>query len=539
MNHTPASNSSAPSGGTASGTAALELLGVTKRFGPVVACSDVSLLVRAGEIHGLLGENGAGKSTLMKVLTGLFPPDSGEIRLSGQRVIVRSPHEAARLGIAMVHQHFSLIPQLMVWENFLLGERGSVNPGDARRRISSIGERYGLDVDPNAFVGDLTAGQRQRVEIVKCFRSDPRVIVLDEPTSVLTQAESIVLFDVLRRVVAEQQRAVVLISHKLDEIERATDVVTVMRRGEVVHHGATKDTDPAGLARHMVGRPVALGGERLALGATETVDRIGGNVERPRSVRGPGELALDLRKITVGAPNRAQPLLDELSLTVTAGSILGLAGVEGNGQLQLGSVLAGTQTIDSGSVFVNGTRVDLRRPGALARSGVAIITEDRHHDGCALDLSVEQNLNVFNLGEVSVRGVLDPAATRLRAERLIEEFSIICPSPDTPMGALSGGNQQRVVLARELSRNPKILVAAQPTRGLDVGAVEFMLDQLRQAADCGMAVLLISTELEEVLGLSDRVAVISRGRIVGEMARDEVELDEIAMLLGGSQRSSS
>ncbi len=516
----------------------LQLLGVTKRFGPVVACDDVSLTVEPGQIHGLLGENGAGKSTLMKVLTGLYPPDAGEIQVRGDAVRIRSPLEAARLGIAMVHQHFSLIPRLTVWENFLLGERGRVRPGDARRRIAEVGDHYGLNVDPDAVVGDLTAGQRQRVEIVKCFRSDPHIIVLDEPTSVLTQAESVVLFDVLRRVVAEEQRAVVLISHKLDEIERATDVVTVMRRGRVVHHGATADTDPPELARHMVGRPVALGNERLALGATETAIELGADADAEQHHEEAGQPVLELRDVTVRAPGRDQPILDRLSLQLYPGTILGLAGVEGNGQLTLGSILAGIQPVDAGEVLVDGKAIDTDHPGTLAAAGIATITEDRHHDGCALDLSVEQNLNLFDLDRVSTRGVLDAGAARRRAEELIEQFAITCPSPDTPMGALSGGNQQRVVLAREMSRNPQVLVAAQPTRGLDVGAIEFMLDQLRAAADRGVAVLLISTELDEVLGLADHVAVISRGHIVGDMARDDVDVEQIGLLLGGSQRGS-
>jgi ABC-type uncharacterized transport system ATPase subunit len=514
------------------GPKVLELSGISKRFGPVVACDGVSLDVHAGQIHGLLGENGAGKSTLMKVLAGLHHPDAGLISIGGRPVSFRAPTDAARAGVAMVHQHFSLVPRLRVWENFVLGERGVVRAREARRRMAELGDQYGLQVDPDAVVAELTVGQRQRVEIIKCFRSEPQIIVLDEPTSVLTQAESTVLFDVLRRVAASEGRAVVLISHKLDEIMRATDVATVMRRGRVVHHGPTSATTPAELAQHMVGRPVALDRESVA---------VGGGAVTPAHEHAHGSGAapvLALDEVTVRVPGRDQPVLDGLTLRIAAGSVYGLAGVEGNGQVPLGSVLAGTLPVTSGRVVVEGREVDTSRPGALAGAGVAIVTEDRHLDGCALDMSVADNLNLFHLDDLSHRGVLDRRAAHARAVRLIEQFSISCPSPDTPFRVLSGGNQQRVVLARELDRGPRVLVAAQPTRGLDVGAIEFVIDQIRAAADRGTAVLFISTELDEVLAVSDRIGVISRGRIVGEFDRDDVDIDEVGLLLGGSQRSA-
>lgn len=535
MTTQPASQPPVPAAAATPGPSVLELTSISKRFGPVVACSDVSLAVDAGQVHGLLGENGAGKSTLMKVLAGIHAPDSGTITVSGRDAVFRTPSDAAGAGIAMVHQHFSLVPRLRVWENFVLGERGVVRAAEARRRMAALGEQYGLEVDPDAVVGELTVGQRQRVEIIKCFRSDPSIIVLDEPTSVLTQAESEVLFDVLRRVVSTEGRAVILISHKLDEIMRATDVVTVMRRGRVVHHGATADTTPPELAQHMVGRPVSLDRESVAVG--------GGTSPMPVSPSEPvgrrDVAALSIEDITVRVPGRDQPVLDRLTLRVPPGTIYGLAGVEGNGQVALGSVLAGTLPISGGHIEVGGDTVATGRPGAMADAGVAIITEDRHLDGCALDMSVEDNLNLFHLDDLSRRGVIDRHAARTRAQRLIEEFAISCPSPATPMRVLSGGNQQRVVLARELDRRPLVLVAAQSTRGLDVGAIEFVIDQIRGAAARGTAVLFISTELDEVLALADRVGVISRGRIVGEFDRETIDIEQVGLLLGGSQRSAA
>jgi general nucleoside transport system ATP-binding protein len=382
---------------------------------------------------------------------------------------------------------------------------------------------------------------------VKCLRHDPSIIVLDEPTSVLTTNESIVLFEVIRQMVTDHQHAVILISHKLDEVMRATDVITVMRRGRVVHHGPTAATNPPALAQHMVGRDVDLGDDTLdtvSLGTGGLVDSVSTGVHVGRS--GPAHVHADaeppllqLREVVVRAPGREHPVLDGLTLDVFGGEILGIAGVEGNGQLALGSLLAGLEQLSGGTFTIDGSTMDPGAPGATTRAGIAVITEDRHHDGVALDLSVQDNLNVFDSAVVADRGVLSRRRARARALELIERFEIRCPSPDTPLRALSGGNQQRVVVARELSRNPKVLVAAQPTRGLDVGAIEFMLARLRQAAAEGIGVVLISTELEEILGLADRIAVMSRGRIIGQMRRDEADLAEIGLLLGGSQRGAA
>lgn len=513
------------------GTAVL-LQGVTKRYGSVVACNQVDLTLRSGRIHGVLGENGAGKSTLMKILIGLIQPDHGTIDVHGQRVTITDPVAAADLGIAMVHQHYSLVEPLTVWENVVLGERAPLDKGKACDRVAELSERYGLGVDPLATVASLTAGQRQRVEIIKCLRREPRIIIFDEPTSVLTPAESEQLFEVVRTVVSTEGRAVALVSHKLDEILHATDEITIMRGGNVVDRMVTAEATAPSLAQSMVGRPVSLRSEAAALGLIDTVaaDAATTTIDDPEAEGAP--VVLQVRAASLrGADGRT--LLDNLTLHVRAGEIVGLAGVEGNGQRPLGDVLSSLIALDSGDVLVCGQPVRSDRPGSLSAAGVGIIPEDRHDSGCVLDLSVAENLVLADLDSVSRGGMLDRRRIHQRARQLIEEFGISTPSPDTPMRSLSGGNQQRVVLARELSLRPKVLVAAQPTRGLDVGAIEYMTERLRTAAADGVGILLISTELEEVLALSHRICVIHDGRIVGEMMHHETDLQRLGMLLGG------
>jgi ABC-type uncharacterized transport system ATPase subunit len=506
---------------------ALLLRGVTKSYGSLVACDAVDLAVRQGEIHGLLGENGAGKSTLMKILLGLVRRDSGEILRAGAPVRIADPHEAAALGIGMVHQHFSLIDPLTVWENVILGDTGRVDRGKACREIEQVGERYGLPIDPLARVDRLSAGQRQRVEVIKCLRRDPSVLILDEPTSVLTQAESQELFRVLRRVVQSENRAVILISHKLSEIMAATDEVTVLRRGRVVFHGRTAHTSPQELARHMVGRDVSLRAEGAALGILPAEQA----TPSPATVVESAVPALRLTDLAV----QAGPLrvLDSLSLEVAPGEILGLYGVEGNGQAMLGALLSGLVVPSAGTVEVAGRRIDLRKPRALGEGGLGIIPEDRHHSGVVLDMSVAENLTMKSLREMSGRLFLSRRKMISAARRLAEEFSIVAPSLNAPLRSLSGGNQQRVVLAREMSSEPAVLIAAQPTHGLDVGAIEDMYRRLREIAASGVGVLLISTELEEVLALSSRIAVISDGRINGVLEPGEATPDRLGLLVGG------
>ncbi|MCU1366353.1 MAG: putative transporter ATP-binding protein [Ilumatobacteraceae bacterium] len=518
-------------------TPSVLLSGITKRYGSVVACDGVDLALHPGRIHGVLGENGAGKSTLMKILIGLIQPDEGSIAVNGDAVRIGDPVAASNLGLAMVHQHYSLVEPLTVWENVVLGERARLNRDQACTRVAALSDRYGLGVDPLARVSDLTAGQRQRVEIIKCLRREPRIIVFDEPTSVLTPAESEHLFSVLRVVVVDEGRTVALVSHKLDEILHATDEITIMRGGRVVGRSRTSEATASGLAQAVVGRPVSLRSEAAALGLIETVaatisDGDASDAVPQAAAAEAAPVVLEVRNATVLDVD-GHALLDDFSITVRAGEIVGLAGVEGNGQRALADMLSSLADLRSGEVLVDGAVVDLGRPGALRRAGIGIIPEDRHDSGCVLDLSVAENLVLTDLHAVSGRGLLDRRAIDRRAAELMLAFEIQARSSAAPMRSLSGGNQQRVVLARELSARPKVLIAAQPTRGLDVGAIEYMSARLRAAAESGVGILLISTELEEVLTLSHRICVIHAGRIVGEMTHHDADLERLGLLIGG------
>jgi ABC-type uncharacterized transport system ATPase subunit len=507
----------------------------TKRFGTVTACDGVDLTLRRGRVHGILGENGAGKSTLMNMLIGLVLPDEGSIRIDGAPQQIHSPLEAAALGIGMVHQHFSLVDALTVWENVALGEAGRLDPTAIRDRIGEIADHYGLVIEPDARVGDLTAGLRQRVEIIKCLRRDPNIVIFDEPTSVLTPEESVQLFASLRQVVADEGRAVVLVSHKLDEILHASDDISIMRQGKVVDQLLASDADAPTLARDMVGRDVSLRSESAALGVLvvgeKEADAPPANALLVGEVGGAPVLEI------AGAVVRGTggvPALDDLSLELRAGEIVGVAGVEGNGQRELGNLLSSLVSLDSGSVAIDGRRVPDGRSGAMARAGIGVIPEDRHDSGIVLDMTVAENLVLVDQSAVAPNGVIDQRALDEFATEMVDQFGIQCSGPHAPMWSLSGGNQQRVVLARELAQHPRVLVAAQPTRGLDVGAIEYMSDRLRAAAADGVAVLLISSELEEILDLAHRIVVMHSGRIVGEMDRSDVNLEELGLMMGGA-----
>ena len=520
---------------------ALEARSLTKRYGQVLACDSVDLTVRRGEIHAILGQNGAGKTTLMNMFLGLARPDGGEIAVQGRPATIADPAQAASLGLAMVHQHFSLVGPLPVWENLTLGEAGRIDKRRTVARIREVAGRYALDVDPLAVVDDLTTGQRQRVEIVKCLMKDPDVFILDEPTSVLTARESVELFEVLRQVVRQENRAVILISHKLDEVLHATDRVSIMRSGRMVAERPTPGLTAQTLAREMIGHDVSLRKVATAVGHLElpndehgagSPEPLGGTPSVEPTTLEPSDVVLSIRDATArGADGRV--LLDALSLEVLRGEILGLAGVEGNGQKALGDLLSSVQSLDSGIVQVAGVEVNLKQPGSMGSSGVGVVPEDRRHSGCVLDMSVAENLLLCDFATVSSRGFVNRRRLMEKAARLVAEFDIVAPLLDAPLRSLSGGNQQRVVLARELSRSPAVLVAAQPTFGLDVAAVEYMSKRLREAAESGVGILLISTELEEILDLADRIAVIHRGRIVGEMSRSEADLARIGMMMGG------
>ncbi|MCP3853968.1 MAG: ABC transporter ATP-binding protein [Actinomycetia bacterium] len=499
-----------------------------------MACDGVDLELHRGRVHGILGENGAGKSTLMKILIGLVLPDAGSIHINGEQVQIRDPQDAAALGIGMVHQHFSLVDALTVWENVALGEGGRLDPVSVRERIGEISEHYGLTIDAHARVGDLTAGLRQRVEIIKCLRRDPSIVIFDEPTSVLTPEESAQLFESFREVVTAEGRAVVLVSHKLDEVLAATDEITIMRQGRVVEHLDTGSADARVLARAMVGREVSLRAERAALGLVEVEVEVETTEPSPEPAPAHRQRAvLDVRGATARGP-QGITLLDDLSLTVNGGEIVGLAGVEGNGQRALGDLLSSLIRLDRGEVRVGDDMVSTSKPGAMAAAGIGVIPEDRHDSGVVLDMTVAENLVLVDPHGVATRGVIDTHKLETVAARLIDEFDIQCAGPDAPLWSLSGGNQQRVVLARELSQNPRVLVAAQPTRGLDVGAIEYMTTRLRSVASDGVAVLLISSELEEILDLADRIAVMYRGRIAGEMPSADADLEQLSLLMGGT-----
>ncbi len=528
---------------------AVQLSGITKRFGAVVACDSVDLALQRGRIHGLLGENGAGKSTLMKMLIGLVLPDAGAISIDGATQSIHDPLTASALGIGMVHQHFSLVDALTVWENVALGDTGRLDPNATRGRIGEIAEQYGLVIDPDKRVGDLTAGLRQRVEIIKCLRRDPSIVIFDEPTSVLTPEESEQLFESLRHVVAAENRAVVLVSHKLNEVLHATDDITIMRQGRVVDQRRSVDADAPTLARAMVGREVSLRSERAALGIRSLDDTA---VDEPDTATGDTGESTDSDTSSI-APEIApttQPVLridnavahdadgvialDEFSLEMHPGEIVGVAGVEGNGQRALGDVLSSLLVLSSGTVTVDGTPVPTGRSGAMARAGIGVIPEDRHDSGLVLDMTVAENLVLVDQSRAATRGLIDQKRLNAFAVEMIEQFNIACSGPNAPMWSVSGGNQQRVVLARELSQDPKILVAAQPTRGLDVGAIEYMSHRLEAAAASGVAVLLISSELEEILELSHRIIVMHSGRIAGTMARMDANFETLGLLMGGA-----
>lgn len=508
----------------------VELLGMTKRFGNVVACDEVDLELRAGEIHGILGENGAGKSTLMRLIFGLALPDSGVMRIDGTRCRIGDPIDAAEQGIGMVHQHYSLVDALAVWENVALGETTGFDPDSTKRRIEDISRRYGLNVDPDSPVRDLPSGIRQRVEIIKCLSHEPRIILLDEPTSALTPAESDQLFEVLREGARTEGWAVALVSHKLDEILRATDRISVMRHGLVTHRTMTAESDVPALARAMVGRPVSL------QAVTAAVNRDGGHPAPGRSEESLGDPADPTVLRIADASARAEDggvLLDGLSIEVRAGEIVGIAGVEGNGQTALSDVMAGLLRLDGGAVTVGGETVPTGAAGAMAAAGVAVIPADRRRSGCVLGMTVAENLMIPLLDRMQRRGLLRREAIRANALQLIDEFGIRTPGPDTPLDRLSGGNQQRVVVARALSASPRVVVAHQPTRGLDVGAIEYVADRLRRAAGEGIGILLLSTDLREIISLADRVTVIHRGAIVGELTPPDLDMQRLGLLMGG------
>ena len=477
----------------------LELQGMTKRFGPVTANDNISLVVKPGEIHSLLGENGAGKSTLMNLLYGLYRPDEGRILLDDEEVSFSGPGEAMAAGIGMVHQHFMLVPVFSVAENVVLGHEPTSGPGvldldTARARVLEISARFGFDIDPDALIEDLPVGTQQRVEIVKALARDAKVLILDEPTAVLTPQETDELMDIMRQL-AKEGTSIVFITHKLREVKAVADVVTVIRGGKVID-SVSPDTSLGDLATLMVGRDVEL-----------TVSKAEPKV---------GQAILQVRNLVV-VDDRQQRVIDDVSLDVHAGEVLCIAGVEGNGQTALAETLLGLRPVHSGSITLSG--IDITHSGVkeVLEAGVGYVPEDRKKDGLVGDFTVEENFMLDgSFSPPFAKGVsIDFDARAQRSKQLIEEFDVRTPSTTTMVKKLSGGNQQKVVVARELSRDLKLFVAAQPTRGVDVGSIEFIHESIISTRDSGIPVMIISTELDEVYGLADRIAVMYRGKVVG------------------------
>ncbi len=510
----------------------LEILGVSKRYGGVVACDRVNLELRAGQVHGILGENGAGKSTLLRLIFGLVPADSGVVKIDGQACQITDPADAARRGLGMVHQHHTLVDSLTVWENIALGETGPLDPDSTKRRIREISQRYGLEVAPDVLVRDLPIGIRRRVEIIKCLARRPRIILLDEPTSALSPAESTQLFDMLRQGAAADGWAVALVSHRLDEMLAATDTITVMRDGRVTKSLKTAGADVPSLARAMVGEEVSnpprIGAMPQASG--RPLDRAQPQPDSARPASDVEQPTLRIEQATfVDGTGRSR--LAGLSIEVRAGEIVGVAGMEGNGQTALADLLSGLLRLDEGSVMVAGRAVRSGVAGAMAKGGVAVIPADPLQSGYVLGMTVAENLMIPLLDTMPPGGLLRRRTIRRHALDLIEEYSIRTPDPDTPLYRLSGGNRQRVVVARALSTGPKVVVAHQPTQALDVTARHYVTDRLRRAARAGSGILVISTDSTDLADLADRVVVIDRGRIVGDLTRADLEAAPLSLLM--------
>ena len=494
---------------------ALELRRITKRFGTLVANDAVDFELRRGEIHALLGENGAGKSTLMNVLYGLHQPDEGEILLDGKPVEINSPREAIALGIGMVHQHFMLVPVMTVAENLVLGAEPRSGPlldyKSAAERVRELSRRYGLAVDPDARVEDLGVGSQQRVEILRALFRGAKVLVLDEPTAVLTAQEAQDLFKVLRGL-TEQGTSVVFISHKLNEVLDIADRVTVLRRGEKIDTVPTEGATERSLARLMVGRDVLL------------------RVEKPE--HRPGEPLLRVEDLSA-RDDRGLPAVRGVTFEVRAGEIVGLAGVDANGQSELIETIVGLRKPDAGTVTIDGRDVTHLGPRETLAAGISHIAEDRHRRGLVLEFDLAENIGLRFYRNMAKMGWLSPRKLAAKARGLLREFDVRGGDADTRAGSLSGGNQQKVVIARELNADPKVIIAAQPTRGLDVGAIEFVHRRLVEERDAGRGVLLVSLELEEIRSLSDRVLVMYEGEIVAELPPSSSEEDFGMAMTGG------
>ncbi|HEX9016465.1 MAG TPA: ABC transporter ATP-binding protein [Chloroflexota bacterium] len=497
----------------------LEARNITKTFPGVVANRSVNLSLRRGEVLGLLGENGAGKTTLMNILYGLYHQDSGEILVKGEAVRITTPSESIRHGIGMVHQHFMLVPVFTVAENIILGSETvkglSLDLDGARRRILEISRRFNLPVDPDAYVKDLSVGQQQRAEIVKALYRNADILILDEPTAVLTPQEATDLFTVIRTLTSEG-KSVIFISHKLKEVLAICDRISVLRRGEVVGETTPSQASERILAEMMVGRSVVL--------------------EVEKGPAKPGEVVLDVRDLCA-QDDRGRTAVDGVTIQVRAGEIVGVAGVQGNGQTELVEAITGLRKIVSGRVEIDGRDYSNATPRAITESGTSHVPEDRQEDGLVLVYPVADNLvlNRYYLPPFARGMVIDRGAVSAHAMQLVEEYDIRTPSVEVPVSNLSGGNKQKVVIARELSRPVKLLIAAQPTRGLDVGSIEFIHRTIISQRDQGTAVLLVSSELDEITALSDTIAVMYQGRVAATIPASSATRETLGLLMAGAE----
>jgi general nucleoside transport system ATP-binding protein len=536
----PAYTSSSPSkpsqpfsAGTQDDQPVLSMNGITCRFNEVIANNDVYFDLFRGEIHGLLGENGAGKTTLMSVLYGLYKPEAGEIFVKGKRVDVKSPLDAISLGIAMVHQHFLLTPSHTVTENIIVGLKSPgrsifLNTAEAEKRILELSRKYGLKIDPKAIVGDLSVGEQQRVEIIKALYRDIDILILDEPTSMLTPVEEKALFSTLSAMV-KAGLSIIFITHKLKEVIEASTRVTVLRGGKVIGTVMTAQTTETELAKLMIGRS-------LTQSLAQSQEEIQAGIQKSPSERASVGLAnvLELKNV-FALNNSGVQALKDLSLTVSKGEILGIAGVDGNGQSELAEIVSGLRKIQSGQVFIDGRNIVGMSPKQIRQWGLAYIPEDRLNTGLILEYSIAENLILdrWYTRPYSGKIFLNKHEMKRFAEEIVSNFDVRTPSLDIQVRYLSGGNLQKIVLGRELSREHKLLIAHNPTRGLDVGAAEYVHKQLFKQRDSGVGVLLLSLDLDEILLVSDRIAVIYAGRIMGVFDRTTADVEKIGPLMGG------
>lgn len=504
---------------TSTDTLALEVRNITKQFPGVLANDHVNFTLRKGEIHALLGENGAGKSTLMNIIYGLYSPDAGEFYIDGKPVQIKNPHDAIAHGVGMVHQHFMLVPVFTVAENIVLGSevtRGlSLDMNKARQQIRELGKEFGLEVDPDAVVEELPVGIQQRVEIVKALYRRAKILVLDEPSAVLTPQEVEDLFQVMRKL-NERGVSIIFITHKLKEVMAVADSITVMRRGKVVGYTTPAETSEQGLADMMVGREVIL--------------------EIEKGEAKPADVVMEVRNLTVLDERKVQAVRD-VSFEVRAGEILGVAGVQGNGQTELAEVLTGLRSVAAGQIILNGKQMPALNPRAMFEAGLAHIPEDRHKHGLVLPYYVADNHVLVTYYKAPfAQGIQrNDKAVLENSLKLIERFDVRTPGPLVPVSNLSGGNQQKVIVGRELSRPIRFLMANQPTRGLDVGSIEYIHSQIVEMRDQGTAVLLISAELDEIMSLADRIVVMFHGQIVATLPRSEATREQLGLLMAGSE----